>query len=732
MSMVGLRLPPPLTDLWHGLQTRWIRPRPVRTLLFLMALTLIVPALAFSVYLVLHSAALERAQVEQRLVQLSADLADNIDRDVERMLTLLDTLALSDRLKAHDYAAFHATAALAVQRAGTFIAVSDDTGQQLVNTRVAFGTPLPKPPIPEAQRNALLSGKPYVSDITLGSISHKWVYGISIPLNLENLPHGMMTMVIDADHLIPMMNGLFLPPSWMTGVGDRQGQIVGRSQDQPAFVGAVLPAGLRYTDDRKGRAFEAADLKGVPSLRAITRTAYAGWEVSAFVPTLLVDAEIRSSEVSLALAGFSLLLLALALAALFARWIIQPMQALAVSAALLETAANAPAKVSPVAEVNDVASALRSASSELNTRAQRLRQSERRLELAQRLARLAYVDLEFTQQTATVSDTFEEIFGFRPPTDDPSKTLASFIDRVHPADRKRVMAARTLAIGKLGSYEDEFRILLDTGETRWISAHGETLGDASGNPVRMIGTNLDITRRKEQENHIRFLLREVSHRAKNLLAIIQAMATQTARTSLTLEDFQARFGQRLQGMAASHDLLVSQNWQGVDIAELVRAQLRPFADEAGRRLEIDGPHVFLAPAAAQSIGLALHELATNATKYGALSVPAGKVGVSWRTVRADLGDDPAPRFKMTWRESGGPEVTPPQRRGFGHTVFDRMIKQSLGAAITLDYATGGLSWSLDAALSSVTQEPDDAAQPVAPNGRAESTQDFGNSKPISR
>ena len=713
--MAGLRPPPPLAGLWQGVLARWRRPRPVRTLLFLMALALIVPALAFSIYLVRHSASLQRAQVEQRLVQVSADLADNLDRDVERMLTLLDTLALSDRLRAHDYAGFHATASQAVQRAGTFIAVSDATGQQLVNTRVPFGTPLPSPPVPDAQRTAQLGGASYVSDITLGSISHKWVYGISIPIDLDGLPHGMMTMVVDADHLIPILDGLYLPPSWITGISDRQGRIIGRSTDQQLFVGTLLPAALRYSDGLKGLVLEAPDLKDVPSLRAMARTKHAGWDVSAIVPTSLVDAEIRNSEVSLAIAGISLLVLALALAAIFARWIIEPMQTLAISATALEADRTSTLLISPVAEVNEVASALRSASLELSNRAQRLRQSERRLDLAQRTARLAYVDLELTHQTATVSDTFEDIFGFRPPTDDASKTLQSLIDRVHPDDRKRVMAARSQAVAKLGSYEDEFRIILANGETRWISAHGETLGDAAGKPIRMIGTNLDITRRKEQEIHIRFLLREVSHRAKNLLAIIQAMATQTARTSLTLDDFQARFEQRLQGMAASHDLLVSQNWQGVDVGELVRAQLRPFADEAGRRLEIAGPQVFLTPAAAQSIGLALHELATNATKYGALSAAAGKVTISWQTLRDDL----APRFQMTWREIGGPEVTPPQRRGFGHTVFERMIKQALGASITIDYAKDGVTWKLEAALPSVTQEAGGAAQSAAPNGRTE-------------
>lgn len=178
------------------------------------------------------------------------------------------------------------------------------------------------------------------------------------------------------------------------------------------------------------------------------------------------------------------------------------------------------------------------------------------------------------------------------------------------------------------------------------------------------------------------------------------MAAQTGRTSLTYDEFQRRFGQRLRGMAASHDLLVNQNWQGVDIATLVRAQLLPFAEDTGGRLKISGPAVLLTPAAAQAIGLALHELATNATKYGALSSHSGQVHITWATVAGP----PQPRFTMSWAESGGPPVSAPQRRGFGHTVFDRMIRQSLNATITLDYDAGGVRWFLESNLASVTQD----------------------------
>jgi two-component sensor histidine kinase len=243
--------------------------------------------------------------------------------------------------------------------------------------------------------------------------------------------------------------------------------------------------------------------------------------------------------------------------------------------------------------------------------------------------------------------------------------------------------------------------VLPNGELRWISAHGETLGDAAGMPVRMIGTNLDITRRKEQENNIQFLLREVSHRSKNLLAIIQAMATQTGRSSRNYDEFQSRFSQRLQGMAASHDLLVSQNWEGADLAALVRAQLRPFAEESSGRIELTGPSLVLTPVAAQSIGMALHELATNATKYGALSGLQGKVVVSWQVLPESSGY----KFQMTWQERGGPAVEPPARNGFGHLVFERMVKQALNASIALGYPQEGFAWTIETTLASVTDPP---------------------------
>jgi PAS domain S-box-containing protein len=197
-------------------------------------------------------------------------------------------------------------------------------------------------------------------------------------------------------------------------------------------------------------------------------------------------------------------------------------------------------------------------------------------------------------------------------------------------------------------------------------------------------TNRDITARRRAEEQVRLLMRETNHRAKNMLSIVQAIARQTAAREP--EDFVGRFTERLQALAANQDLLVRHEWLGVDVEDLVRAQLAHFADLVGPRIATHGPKVQLNPTAAQGIGLALHELATNAGKYGALSTDTGRVDISWRTGRGT--------FTMSWTEHDGPPVSAPKQRGFGTMVIEGMAKQSVEGAVELDYAPSGLTWRL--------------------------------------
>ena len=209
----------------------------------------------------------------------------------------------------------------------------------------------------------------------------------------------------------------------------------------------------------------------------------------------------------------------------------------------------------------------------------------------------------------------------------------------------------------------------------------------------------DISERKRQEQKVALLLREVNHRAKNMLALVQAIASQTAVPQGG--EFVERFSERLAALAASQDLLVMSGWQGVNARKLVRSQLSHFEELIDDRIKLEGPPLNLSAAGAQAIGMVLHELATNAGKYGALSNSTGKIEIAWRLDRAARSD----QFTLSWVEVGGPPVFPPGQSGFGTTVIEAMPRMELDAEVTLVYAPEGLCWRLECPAERVLEIP---------------------------
>jgi PAS domain S-box-containing protein len=198
-----------------------------------------------------------------------------------------------------------------------------------------------------------------------------------------------------------------------------------------------------------------------------------------------------------------------------------------------------------------------------------------------------------------------------------------------PDARARVVALKQQVLQDGDSRGTEFAVDVGDG-VRWLDLHVEPLRNDAGDIVGLAGASVDMTDRKEGEAHLRLLLRELTHRSKNLLAVIQAMARQTARHAGSVDRFLTRFGARLQALAASHDILVRESWHGASVDELIRSQLAMYLDREEEQVTIGGPAVTLKPEAAQNLGLALHELAINAAKFGALSVPDGRLSVTWR------------------------------------------------------------------------------------------------------
>ena len=256
-----------------------------------------------------------------------------------------------------------------------------------------------------------------------------------------------------------------------------------------------------------------------------------------------------------------------------------------------------------------------------------LRESEDRLRLALASADTGTWDWDLATGSFAWDKRMRELWGLGP--DDPV-TYDTFIAAIEEEDRKTTLEAiaRAQEADDPIEYDVEHRVRGKDGVERWVAAKGKA-HFADGAPVRMTGTARDITDHKNWEQHTQILMREVTHRSKNLLAVIQAMARQTKIGSKTVADFEVRFSGRLQALAASQDLLVQRDWHGVSVTDLVKSQLGHYLDAHASQIEISGDDLVVTPEAAQNIGLAVHELSTNAAKYGALSVPQGRVQVRW-------------------------------------------------------------------------------------------------------
>jgi PAS domain S-box-containing protein len=356
----------------------------------------------------------------------------------------------------------------------------------------------------------------------------------------------------------------------------------------------------------------------------------------------------------------------------------------------------------PGAEVNTLTAELQ----EAKLANQALQASKDRLQLAVNIAQLGSYQYDPRRRVYSIDTRAQEIFDLPENT-----TLEEVIKRILPDDVEKFLtelAARLDPVDPTRSAY-ECRLRLGDGEVRWVETLALAYFEGAGRErraVRLVGTVQDITERKQREEKEHLLMREINHRAKNMLSVVGAIAHQTVANNP--KDFVESFSERIQGLSAIQDLLVRSEWGGVDIEDLTRAQLAHFANLIGSRIDVHGPKLRLKPTSAQAIGLALHELATNAGKYGALSTDTGHVDIGW-------GAD-GHTFSMSWTERDGPPVSVPKRRGFGTTVMKAMAERSVDGTVDLDYPPSGVTWRLTCPVAhAFDQISGDKGGPCAPD-----------------
>jgi PAS domain S-box-containing protein len=275
----------------------------------------------------------------------------------------------------------------------------------------------------------------------------------------------------------------------------------------------------------------------------------------------------------------------------------------------------------------------------------------------------------------------------------------SWLDAVHPDDRDRLEAGFLAANARREGYRAEYRMRRADGAWRWVLKTAEPRFAEGGTYCGLVGSSVDITERREAEERQALLLRELDHRAKNALAVVQAAVQLTPANDA--HSFAEAVRGRVDALARAHTLLAAGRWSSADLRQLVAAELAPFLHTGGgSRAELDGPPVALAPHAAQALSMAVHELATNATKHGALSAPGGHLAVSWRV------DPAAGTLRLRWVEDGGPAVAgEPSRRGFGSRLIETTIRRQLGGTLSRAWTPTGLVLEFDLPLARVLAGP---------------------------
>jgi PAS domain S-box-containing protein len=292
-------------------------------------------------------------------------------------------------------------------------------------------------------------------------------------------------------------------------------------------------------------------------------------------------------------------------------------------------------------------------------------------------------------------ERFARVYGVDPKQAEAGAPIGLFIRSVHADDRKRLERSINEALFSGAEFSQEYRLVQADGSVRWVLAMGRAYHDAAGRATRFPGATIDITERKQIEQHRDLLTNELSHRVKNMLATVQAIADQTLRESATMSEARGKLSTRLVAMSRAQDILMGKGLAGVEIESVIKTAIEPHAGESGR-FRLQGPEIAISPRSALSFSLALHELATNAAKYGALSIPDGRVNITWKIAPGAEGP-----FELTWAETGGPTVAEPTRTGFGSRMIEGVLRAELDAVASVQYAATGVVWRIAAPLANI-------------------------------
>ncbi len=539
----------------------------------------------------------------------------------------------------------------------------------------------------------------FTRDFEEGELGNRPVLPLAVPIrdNKGDIV-GVVAAALDLRWLNDKMKERVVSGDGSVTITDRNGVILAREPFPERFVGTALPpSAMPYARASQIGAFETVSIDGIRRILGYLplNVPPRGIYITAGLSTKAAFQQINQA----ARRGFMLigaaLVLALSLSWLISRTFITHPFEIMTDAVRSWRQGNYRARIhlpgSP-GELGVLAKAFNDLMDDVDERQKALQTSEEQMRLALDAGHMGTWWYDHHKAVGGWSSQAALLLGL--PADKTSVTREEWQELVHPEDFESVLDTLRAAVLGSGDYEDEYRVRHRDGTIRWINSKGRVFFDARRKPVTFVGVFQDITERKQAEDQQRFLLDELNHRVKNTLATVQSIAGQTLRSTTTSAQFKEAFEGRLLALSKTHDLLTRKSWREADLHDIAEQELAPYR-KSDERVIIDGPSVNLPARYAINLGLVLHELVTNAAKYGALSTPAGHLDLRWAIVP---NKDRAPQLRIHWQETGGPPVLPPKRQGFGSRLIRRSIEGELAGYMVIHFAPTGVSYDISAPL----------------------------------
>lgn len=653
-------------------------PRSIGFRIVALNAFILIPLVLLFAWMTLNYAWVKRELIEVQRFDVTSRLSAEIDLYISNQIGMLSGLAGSDDLIKGQMGDFKRHSTRLSQRpyvAGIW--AFNRSGVTLIRSSESSSAPEPSR-LPREIVEKVFAREPAVSEV-MGLGSPHATITVAVPVvSGSRVTHGVAGQFYVAP-LGKHFLGVGMQPNWVAAVIDKNGNYVARSLDPEQRLGhparSELAAAARAESEIG--TFENVTYEGLRAINSYRRSQLTGWTSVVAVPRTELEGPFKRALLFVILIGVLIVTATAFAASLLSARILEPIRSLRDSAipGLIERRPQQ--ERYHILELDEVRSVLKKALDEGAWLSALVESSGD-----------AIMSVNLDGTIRTWNRGAKELFGFS--ADEvigrPKEILvpAGEFER-YEAVRRQVLNGDTVRSESLRKKRD--------GSLVHVSLSTAPIRGRDGRIVAISSIIHDISDRKSAEEHNRLLVRELAHRSKNQLAIIQSIAGQTARESCSLDEFLEKFVHRVQGLAASHDILSNNDWKSASLKPLVEAHMDVFGVKD--RVCMDGPNITLTAPRAEAIGLALHELATNALKYGAFSAPNGSVAINWQK---KVDEEGKAFLILDWAEQGGPAVANPKIKGFGSQVIERMVGRAVDGTSSLEYRPEGVHWHFECPL----------------------------------